>query len=139
VSAAGELVERFGQDPVFRPVDPPRAVARGLGAGVAVAAAVRGPAVHPVRLKAPTARPADQPAGQPVAAFAVVVWCTGGADVLGGEEVGVTDQRRVRPLIGDHPVGLAVPHPDRSAAGVFVAGHGFAVIGRCRFHTCRPV
>jgi hypothetical protein len=29
MSGAGELVEGFGQDPVFRPVDPSRAIAGG--------------------------------------------------------------------------------------------------------------
>jgi hypothetical protein len=74
VTPAGELVECLGQDPMFRPVVPPRAITDGMRAGASVPAAVGGPAVDPVRLEASTARPADQQAGQPVAAFAIIVW-----------------------------------------------------------------
>ena len=125
VSGVGELVECLGQDPVFGPVDPPRAVADGVRAGACVAAAVGGPAVDPVRLEASSAHSADQHADQSVAAFAVVVMGAGSVHGRGGEEVGVADQ-------GPGAPGWWKP-PNRTSGSIPGPGRDWSACCRARF------
>ena len=83
---------------------------RARGAGVAVAAPVGGLAVGPGRFHPPPAPPAGQQPGQQVPARRRArAGPRGAARVLGGDEVGLADQRRVRRVPGDDPAVGQVP------------------------------
>jgi hypothetical protein len=97
----------------------------GCGAGVAVAAAVAGAAVDPVRVHPTPAHTADEQARQQVRAGGAVGGGRGGGDGLGGDEVGFADQGRVGGGLGEGPVvGLVSPlhrtptWPDGGVVGV---------------------
>ncbi len=99
-----------GQDLVLADVQVRRAVRAGAGgAGVPVAAPVGGLAVGPSRLQAATAPSAGQQPGQQVSPGSWSGWAARGTGVLGGDEVGLADQRRVCGLGGDDPADRQVP------------------------------
>ncbi len=72
------------------------------GAGVPVAAAVGGPAGGPGRFQPPPAPPAGQQPGQQVPPRRRASRPAGRGRILGGDEISLADQRRMRGPLGDH-------------------------------------
>jgi hypothetical protein len=112
---------------------------------MAVTAPVGGLAVGPRRLHPPPAATAYRQPGQEVPALSRRIrtcarsGAAGGADVMGGDEIRLADQRRVRRLARDDPPVGQVPPLQALMPRLTSAGSVRSRSVRCRFHTCRPV
>jgi ABC-type Fe3+/spermidine/putrescine transport system ATPase subunit len=95
----------LGEQCVFAYVEDLRSSrALGVAAGVAVTAAVPGPAVHPMRIHPPTAQTTLHKPGQQVAPGTAVFGRPGRPHVLDCDEHRLTDQWRVHHHRRDHPL-----------------------------------
>jgi len=79
------------------------------GPGVAVSAPVGGPTVGPSGFQPPPAGAAAQQPCQQVPAHGRARWAARSAGILGGDVIGLADDRLVGGAGGDHPPGGQVP------------------------------
>jgi hypothetical protein len=116
----------------------PEPTRAGPAGGVAVAAPVGGLAVRPRHFHPPPAATTHQQPGEEIPVLArrsqalVRDGAAGGADALGGDEVGLAGQRRVGQLAGDDPSVGQVPPLDALVSRLASAGSARSRSVRCR-------